>query len=533
MNWAPNPGYSIAADTLGPVHRRFPQLVVALTLVVGAVTTRLAPSVATPRATPKPKGIDVSHWQGAIDWYAVANDGITFAILKTTEGRKHVDDKFKANRRDAQLAGLTVGMYHVASPSKSTDDARTEADHFLKVAKPAVGHLIPALDIEISNVPEGMAPSVLETWVRAWLNRVTNRLGVRPMIYGSQHMFDTLLGDSTWFADHGFPLWFAWPRTPLPPDMPANDWQGQGWTFWQWTWTGSIAGIEGDVDRDRSASPDLLTAMIASISAEPGSGGSITDDSGRLGCADGVACSALYSPTDTVHLTAAPDPGYAFVSWGGACASFGTNPVCSLTALGAKAVTATFSYSVTIKGLGKGSVTSSPAGIDCPSDCTATFGPGATVTLTAQPDRWSGLTWSGDCTGTDPNGCSVTMDQHRNVTATFSDLGPATAKIKPPGSRAGPVQVTFDEPVHHVNMNNIVLRPKGGKRVAARLRCFNGAGDPTPCGTGKVRRAQLQPKASLLRGTTYVATVDPTDVAPIIDRAANPVALTRKLFSFG
>ena len=516
------------------MHRRFPGIVLALTLAVGSLGTTLAPSVATVRAGTTPKGIDVSHWQGPIDWSAVAADGIDFAILKATESIDYTDTRFKENRTNAQLAGVTVGMYHVASPSASTDDARAEADRFLRIAKPNVGNVIPTLDIEIANVPSGMKPSVLEAWVRAWLNRVTSKLGVRPMIYGSQHMFEDLLGNSTWFADHGFPLWFAWPRKNLPNVLPANDWQGQGWTFWQWTWTGKIAGIGGDVDRDRFAGPDLRTATIASVNAQPGIGGAIADGSGRLSCADGLTCSALYSPTDTVQLTATPDPGYAFVSWGGACASFGSNPTCSVTALGAKAVTATFSYSltVTIKGVGKGSVVSSPAGIECPGDCTGTFGPGATVTLTASPDQWSGLTWSGDCTGTDPNGCTVSMDQRRDVTATFNDLAAPTAKIKPPGSRAGPVQVLFDEPVHHVTTSNVVLRPMGRKPVAARLRCFNGAADRTPCEGGKVRRAELQPRTTLERGTTYVATVDPAGVRPIVDRAGKAVPLVRKTFSF-
>jgi GH25 family lysozyme M1 (1,4-beta-N-acetylmuramidase) len=515
------------------MHRRFPGLVLALTLVVGSLTTSLAPSVATSRAPSPPKGIDVSHWQETITWSAVAGDGIDFAIMKATEGRRYTDPMFKTNRSQAQLAGITVGMYHVASPSKSTDDARAEADHFLKVAKPSVGNVIPTLDIEINRVPDGMKPDALEAWTRAWLNRVTARLGVRPMVYGSIYMFETLLDDTTWYADHGHPLWLArW--GDLPATLPANDWQGDGWTFWQWTNTGRVNGISGDVDRDRFAGTNLRTAMIASVSAQPGIGGSIADDTGRLSCAGGATCSALYSPTDTVQLTATPDPGYAFVSWGGACASFGTNPNCSLTALGARAVTATFSYSLTVKvkGNGKGSVASSPAGIDCPRDCTGTFGPGATVTLTAAPDQWSRITWSGDCSGTDPNGCSVMMDQHRAVIATFSDLGPPTAKIKPPGSRAGPVQVTFDEPVHHVNTANVVLRPTGGKPVAARLRCFDAAGDRTPCGTGRVGRATLQSKSTLRTGTDYVAIVDPAGVAPIVDRAGKGVALTRKTFSF-
>ena len=518
------------------MHRRFPGIVLALTLVVGSLTTQLAPSISRAQAATNPRGIDVSHWQGDINWSAVAADGIDFAIIKATEGvgtDAYKDPKFATNRDNAQLAGITIGAYHVATPSRNTDDARAEADRYLRIAKPSVGNLIPTLDIEIANVPDGMKPLVLTAWVRAWLNRVTSRLGVRPMIYGSQYMFEKLLGNTTWFADHGFPLWFAWPRKNLPSPLPANDWQGQGWTFWQWTWTGNVGGID-PVDRDRFANPDLATATIASVTAQPGTGGSIADASGRLACAAGATCSALYSPTDTVQLTATADPGYAFVSWGGACASFGSNPTCSIAALGSQNVTATYSYSLTVhvKGAGRGSVVSSPAGIDCPGDCTGTFGPGASVTLTASPDQWSGITWSGDCTGSDPNGCTITMDQHHDVTATFTDLAAPTAKIKAPGSRAGPVQVTFDEPVQHVTTSNVVLRPSGGAAVRARLRCFNGAGDRTPCLDGRVRRAELQPRTTLRAGTTYAAIVDPSGVRPIVDRAGKHVPFTRKTFSF-
>ena len=205
-----------------------------------------------------------------------------------------------------------------------------------------------------------------------------------------------------------------------------------------------------------------------------------------------------------------------------------------MKALGNKTVTATFSHRlrVHVVGNGGGEVISTPAGISCPGTCSAIFAPGASVTLTAAPDPWSSITWTGDCSGSDPNGCAVTMDQPREVTATFTDLGPALATIKPPGARNGPVRVRFDEAVHHVNGDNVVLRTQGGKRVDARLACFNANGSRTPCGTGAVRVAELQPTALLLRGRTYVAVVDPAGVVPIRDRAGKATPLARRTFSF-
>ncbi len=514
---------------------RLPPIMFGVMFIVGSVTTTLGASVATaPRASGGSwavTGVDVSHWQDTIDWNTAAGS-VDFAIIKATESQRIVDPMFATNAANAAAAGVTIGMYHVASPSASKDDARAEANHFLSVAAPHAGNLIPALDIEINRVPDWMTPTQLETWSRAWLLRVTKKLGVRPMVYGSIYMFQTLLANTTWFADNGYPLWLArWGA--LPATLPANDWQGQGWTFWQWSSTGKIPGITGNVDRDRFVNINLVSAKIAGVTAQPGAGGSIADDSGRFTCAAGQTCTTVYSPNDALQLTATPDAGYSFVSWGGGCAAASTTPTCSLTALGNKTVTATFSHrlKVRVEGSGIGTVRSSPSGIACPGTCTAIFAPGATVTLTAEPDQWSGLAWSGDCTGSDPNGCVVTMDQQRAVTATFKDLAPATATIKPPGSRTGPVLVRFDEPVHRVTTSNLVLRPKGGKALAGTLRCFGAQGNRTSCDTGDVRSAVFQPAARLRRGRTYVAVVDPAGAKPIVDRAGKPTPSVRKTFT--
>jgi hypothetical protein len=142
------------------------------------------------------------------------------------------------------------------------------------------------------------------------------------------------------------------------------------------------------------------------------------------------------------------------------------------------------------------------------------------------------VTWSGDCTGTDPTGCALTMDGPHDVTATFADLGPANASIKPPGARDGPVRVSFDQPVRHVTRQNLLVRPAGGTKVPATLVCFAGNDARAACDRGRVRLVVLRPRDPLKRGVDYVAIVNPVDERPIVDGVGSPTPLTKESFSF-
>ena len=150
--------------------------------------------------------------------------------------------------------------------------------------------------------------------------------------------------------------------------------------------------------------------------------GSGTVSSSPAGIACGSSCSRLFDLGATVTLTAAPDASSSFAGWsGGSCS--GTGP-CTISIDGAKAVTATFALrsftvGVTKAGAGVGSVTSSPAGIACPSTCLASYLYGSSVTLTAAANVGSRFVgWSGACTGTAP--CVLTLTANQAVTATFS-----------------------------------------------------------------------------------------------------------------
>jgi GH25 family lysozyme M1 (1,4-beta-N-acetylmuramidase) len=224
---------------------------------------------ATPAPTPTPtptawaaysEGIDVSHWQGTIDWAKVAGAGKQFAYLKASEDVDYVDPTYTANRAKAKANGLFVGAYHFAQPEVTPGDAVVEADHFVDTAALQSGELLPVLDLEENN---GLVPSDLQAWVRTFLERVYERTGVRAAIYVSPSFWSNKMGNSGWFAANGYEvLWIAHWTTAEAPTLPASNWGGRGWTFWQYTSSGTVPGIAGRVDLDRYRSKDFTPVLI-------------------------------------------------------------------------------------------------------------------------------------------------------------------------------------------------------------------------------------------------------------------------------
>jgi GH25 family lysozyme M1 (1,4-beta-N-acetylmuramidase) len=212
------------------------------------------------------EGIDVSHWQGTINWTKVAAAGKSFAILKATDSYDYTDPTYATNHAAAKAAGLWTGAYHFARPDATVGDAVREADLFASVIGLGAKDLIPALDLEVSG---GLTTTPLQNWVASWLTEVTARTGVKPMIYTSPAFWKKYMGDSSALADAGYKtLWIAhWNVTS--PTVPANNWGGHGWTFWQYSDCGTVAGISGCVDLDRFNGADLAPVAYSIFSLLP------------------------------------------------------------------------------------------------------------------------------------------------------------------------------------------------------------------------------------------------------------------------
>jgi GH25 family lysozyme M1 (1,4-beta-N-acetylmuramidase) len=195
-------------------------------VTLAAALTLCAPSGAATYA----KGVDVSNWQGTIDWLQVGDAGNSFMFAKATEGTTYTDITYAVNRAGAQGVGLRLGAYHFGRPAGAGDgavvaSAIAQADRFVDVAQPKAGDLPPVLDLESTG---GLAQPALVRWTQAWLDEVAARTGISALIYASPNFWKTSLGDTSAFAGSGHPLWIAHWTTSAGPLVPASNWSGRG-----------------------------------------------------------------------------------------------------------------------------------------------------------------------------------------------------------------------------------------------------------------------------------------------------------------
>ncbi len=195
-------------------------------------------------------GIDVSHWQGDINWTKVYNAGYRFAFVKATEGVGFTDWYFHKNTDEGTDAGVLMGAYHFARPDLN-NTGEEEAEYFLSIVGDYIeaGYLRPVLDIEVSG---GKTKSALSSWVVDWMETVKNKTGVEPLIYTNYYFIRERFNDTV----ANYDLWIAYwncdptPTVSIPPTEKFADWD-----FWQYQAPGgcgnySIPGVEGNVDLD-------------------------------------------------------------------------------------------------------------------------------------------------------------------------------------------------------------------------------------------------------------------------------------------
>jgi GH25 family lysozyme M1 (1,4-beta-N-acetylmuramidase) len=189
-------------------------------------------------------GVDVSHHQQKIDWGRVAADGIDFAMIRVgyrgaEQGTLQEDTFFKDNITGAAAAGLSVGAYFF-SQATSEAEAVQEADYVVSALSSAAVTMPVVFDIEevdgSASRTDDLAPEQVTSFARAFCDRIAEA-GYTPMIYANTRWFiarmdlKELSGYGKWLAQY-----FEYPAYPYEFEM------------WQYTNTGRVDGIKGDVD---------------------------------------------------------------------------------------------------------------------------------------------------------------------------------------------------------------------------------------------------------------------------------------------
>ena len=145
-----------------------------------------------------------------------------------------------------QVAGRYVIERRLGAGGMSTvfkaNDAVLEADHFVDISQLEPGDLVPVLDIERNE--DQMSQAEMTRWILTWLDRVTERVGVRPMVYTSPHGWATRTGDTTAVADAGYLLLWVAHWNVASPTVPGANWSGNGWTFWHLEHEGEVKPLD-------------------------------------------------------------------------------------------------------------------------------------------------------------------------------------------------------------------------------------------------------------------------------------------------
>ena len=178
------------------------------------------------------RGVDASHYQGQMDWQIIAEQGISFAFLKATEGSGTLDDCFAENWKNARAAGLAVGAYHFFS---FDSPAETQADNFCSVVPDDPDALPPVIDLEFyrsENLPDD---AEVQRNLRILLDRLQEAYGRKPIIYTTKACWSRYLEGT----DLDYTLWIRSIFT-----SPSDDFEPE-WTFWQYNPRGMLDGYTG------------------------------------------------------------------------------------------------------------------------------------------------------------------------------------------------------------------------------------------------------------------------------------------------
>lgn len=178
------------------------------------------------------RGVDVSAYQGTVNWKRLPGQSVDFAFIKATEGAGFQDRQFTHNWEYAQQAGLRVGAYHFFNFDVP---ASAQAENFIHTVPVQMNTLPPTVDVEFYGSFRQNHPNkeTVRPMLDALLSSLEEHYGKKPILYCTESAYHTYLEG----AYAGYPVWIR--NVWFQPSAPAN------WAFWQYTDKGKLDGIEG------------------------------------------------------------------------------------------------------------------------------------------------------------------------------------------------------------------------------------------------------------------------------------------------
>lgn len=180
------------------------------------------------------RGIDVSSYQGEIDWGILSKQGVTYAFIKATEGSTYQDEKFQYNWSEANKTDLKIGAYHFFSYDSS---GKSQAENFINTVPVSINILPPVVDIEFYGDKNKNLPNKAETTknLDELLLRLEQHYNKKPIIYATMKSYNLYIKDT--YTD--YPIWIrdVIRKPKLQPNL--------SWTFWQYSNRAKLDGYTG------------------------------------------------------------------------------------------------------------------------------------------------------------------------------------------------------------------------------------------------------------------------------------------------
>lgn len=205
--------------------------VIGIAILLGVLVYRGVLTFSLPLLLKYPvKGVDVSHYQGDINWQVLSGENIKFAIIKATEGSSHEDENFAYNYEEAKKTSLYIGAYHFFS---FDSPGRKQAENYIKAVPKDEDNLPPVIDFEFYGDKKQYPPQKEEVLkeLGEMLISLESYYGKKPIIYVTQATYEQYIKGTY----DSYPIWMR--SLLIEPNMQ--------WTIWQYANWGFLKGYEG------------------------------------------------------------------------------------------------------------------------------------------------------------------------------------------------------------------------------------------------------------------------------------------------